>query len=461
MHGNWDSVFSSHYPLPITHYPLPMLSVNDAEAIILNLVQPLDTEVVDLLAADGRILAKPVSSQLDFPHWDNSAMDGYAVRYEDVKDCSAENPAVLEIVEEIKAGYQPQSTIQQGQAARILTGAVMPVGADTVVMQEVTRREENRVFIQAASKPQEFVRHRASYYQAGTQLLPTGIILNAPEIAVLAAAQCTRLEVFRKPIVAILSTGDELISVDQPLQPGQIVDSNQYALAVLVRQSGAEPLMLGIVKDEPVALEQAVAYAIANADMVLSSGGVSVGDYDYVEQILESLGGEIRIRAVAMKPGKPLTVATFPIGDGCEGGGTPPLRGRIADSPLYFGLPGNPVAALVTFWRFVQPAIKKRAGLAVGWEPRFVKARSRHELRSDGKRETYFWGQMFLSKEGVYEFQKAPGSHSSGNLINLALTNSLAVLPVGQTLVPAGEQVLVIFDALRAKATEILKTSQP
>ena len=440
-----------------------MLSVNDAEAIILNLVQPLDTEVVDLFAADGRILAKPVSSQLDFPHWDNSAMDGYAVRYQDVKDCSAENPAVLEIVEEIKAGYQPQSTIQQGQAARILTGAVMPVGADTVVMQEVTRREENRVFILLASKPQEFVRHRASYYQAGTQLLPTGIILNAPEIAVLAAAQCTRLEVFRKPIVAILSTGDELISVDQPLQLGQIVDSNQYALAVLVRQSGAEPLMLGIVKDEPVALEQAIAYAIANADIVLSSGGVSVGDYDYVEQILESLGGEIRIRAVAMKPGKPLTVATFPIGDGCEGGGTlplrrriadggegggtPPLRRGIADSPLYFGLPGNPVAALVTFWRFVQPAIKKRAGLAYGWEPRFVKARSRHELRSDGKRETYFWGQMFLSRESVYEFQKACGSHSSGNLINLALTNSLAVLPVGQTLVPAGEQVLVIYNS--------------
>jgi len=321
---------------------------------------------------------------------------------------------------------------------------VMPVGADTVVSQAGTRREENRVFIFRVSKPQEFVRHRASYYQAGTQLLPTGIILNAPEIAVLAAAQCTQLEVFRRPIVAILSTGDELRSLEQPLQPGQIVDSNQYALAVVVRQSGAEPLMLGIVKDEPLALEQAVAYAIANADIVISSGGVSVGDYDYVEQILESLGGEIHIRAVAIKPGKPLTVATFPTPDSSEGGGTPPLR--IGHSPLYFGLPGNPVAALVTFWRFVQPAIKKRAGLAEGWEPRFVKARSRHELRADGKRETYLWGQMFLSREGGYEFQIACGSHSSGNLINLALTNSLAVLPVGQTLIPAGEQVLVIHN---------------
>jgi len=412
-----------------------MLSVSDVEAIILNLVQPLDkqqhTEVVDLLAASGRILASPITSQLDFPHWDNSAMDGYAVRYEDVQDCSAENPAVLEIVEEIPAGHQPESTIQKGQAARIMTGAVIPAGADTVVMQEVTHREENHILIFAASKPQEFIRPRASYYQAGTQLLPQGIILNAPEISVLAAAQCRLVPVLRKPIVAILSTGNELVTPDQPLQPGQIVDSNQYALAVLVRQSGAEPLTLGIVKDEPVALEQALAHAIANADLVLSSGGVSVGDYDYIEQVIESLGGKIHIRAVAIRPGKPLTVATFP----------------SPQSPLYFGLPGNPVSAFVTFWRFVQPVIKKLSGLAEGWEPKFVKARSRDELQADGKRETYLWGQMFLNREGVYEFQLAGGSHNSGNLINLARTNSLAVLPVGQTLIPAGENVLVIHNS--------------
>ncbi|MHC5824784.1 MAG: molybdopterin molybdotransferase MoeA, partial [Nostoc sp.] len=216
-----------------------MLSVSDAEAIILNLVQPLDdqrdTEVVDLLAADSRILATPVTSPLDFPHWDNSAMDGYAVRYEDVQHSSTEQPAVLEIVEVIPAGYQPKSTIQSGQAARIFTGAVMPAGADTIVMQEKTRQEENRVFILAASKPQEFVRHKASFYQAGTQLLPAGIKLNAPEIAVLAAAQCPKLSVYRRPRVAIFSTGNELVSVDQRLQPGQIVDSNQYAIAALVK----------------------------------------------------------------------------------------------------------------------------------------------------------------------------------------------------------------------------------
>ncbi|MEH2024585.1 molybdopterin molybdotransferase MoeA [Nostoc sp.] len=416
-----------------------MLSVSDAQAIILNLVQPLDeqrdTEVVDLLAADSRILATPVTSPLNFPHWDNSAMDGYAVRYEDVQHSSAEQPAILEIVEDIPAGYQPKSTIQPGQAARIFTGALIPAGADTVVIQEKTRQEENRVFILDAPKPQGFVRHKASFYQAGTQLLPAGIKLNASEIAVLAAAQCPQLSVYRRPRVAIFSTGDELVTVDQPLQPGQIVDSNQYAIAALVRQSGAEPLILGIVKDDPVALEKVIKHAIAIADIVISSGGVSVGDYDYVDKILESLKAKIHIRAVQMSPGKPLTVATFPTQNG--------LNPSYPLTALYFGLPGNPAAVLVTFWRFVLPAIKKLSGITEGWEPLFLKVRSRNELRSDGKRETYLWGKLHLI-DGVYEFHKAGGSHSSGNLINLAQTNALAVLPVGKTLILPQEEVQVL-----------------
>ncbi|MEH2450712.1 molybdopterin molybdotransferase MoeA [Nostoc sp.] len=416
-----------------------MLSVSDAQAIILNLVQPLDdqrdTEVVDLLAADSRILATPVTSPLDFPHWDNSAMDGYAVRYQDVQHSSSEQPAVLEIVEDIPAGYQPKSTIQLGQAARIFTGAVIPAGADTVVMQENTRREENRVFILAAPKPQEFVRYKASFYQAGTQLLPAGIKLNAPEIAVLAAAQCPQLSVYRRPRVAIFSTGDELMTVEKPLQPGQIVDSNQYTLAALVKESGAEPLILGIVKDDPVALEKVIAHAIAIADIVLSSGGVSVGDYDYVDKILDSLKAKVHIQAVEMRPGKPLTVATFPSRD--------TINRVSTHSPLYFGLPGNPGAVLVTFWRFVLPAIKKLSGITEGWEPAFLKVRSHDELRSDGKRETYLWGKLHLI-DGVYEFHKAGGSHSSGNLINLAQTNALAVLPMGKTLISPQEEVQVL-----------------
>jgi molybdopterin molybdotransferase len=415
---------------------MSMLSAQQAETLILDLVQPLDrqqdTEVLDLLAASGRILADQVTSQLDFPHWDNSAMDGYAVRFEDVQACSPEQPVVLEIVEEIPAGYQPQREILPGQTARILTGSMMPVGADTVVIQEQTQRAGDRVTILAAPEsPQAFVRHQAAFYQAGTPLLAAGLRLQAPEIAILAAAQCTQVTVYRRPRVAILSTGSELVAPDQPLQPGQIVDSNQYALIALVAQMGAEPIPLGIVPDHPEALHTAIAQAIATADMVLSSGGVSVGDYDYVDQVLADLGAEIHMRAVAVKPGKPLTVATF-------SGGSQPQH-----PVLYFGLPGNPVSALVSFWRFVQPALRKLSGLPHGWEPKFVQGRSRQSLRSDGKRETYLWGQLHLV-EGLYEFDLAGGNRSSGNLINLAQTNGLAMIPAGQTLIATGQPVQVL-----------------
>ena len=417
-----------------------MLPAKEAESIILGLVQPfdslLDAEIVKLSAATGRILAAPVTSQLDFPHWDNSAMDGYAVRYADVKASNAEQPTVLEIIEEIPAGIEPQYTVQPGQASRIFTGACMPKGADTVVMQERTRQEGTRVFILEAPKPQAFVRHRASFYQAGTPLLQPGITLNAPEIAVLAAAGCTKLSVYRLPHVAILSTGNELVTPDQPLQPGQIVDSNQYALAAFVTLAGGVPVSLGIVRDEPEVLKDAIAQAISTADMVLSTGGVSVGDYDYVDRILAELGAQIHIRSVAVKPGKPLTVATFS-SKGNQGESNRPV--------LYFGLPGNPVSALVSCWRFVQPALLKLSGLPQDvWKPQYIKALSQNDLHSDGRRETYFWGQLRLDATGTYEFHLASGRQNSGNLINLAQTTGLAILPVGKTIIPDGEFVQVL-----------------
>lgn len=409
-----------------------MHRVEQAEQTILGLVQPFvaeqDREVVDLLMAAERILAQPVMGQLDIPHWDNSAMDGYAVRSADVQASSAEQPVVLEVVETIPAGYQPQRKIQAGQAARILTGSMMPAGADTVVMQEDTQREGDRVSILTAPPPNAFVRHQGHFYRAGAPLLTAGLRLQAPEIAVLAAAQCAQVPVFRRPRVAILSTGDELVSIHTTLQPGQIVDSNQYALAVAVTQAGAEPIRLGVVPDEPAAIQDAIAQAATTADVILSSGGVSVGDYDYVDRILEQLGADIHIRSVAVKPGKPLTVATL----------QPAQR-----SVLYFGLPGNPVSALVSFWRFVLPALRKLSGQAEPWTPPLIQARTQHELRSDGKRESYLWGRWQLSSTG-YEFELAGGSHSSGNLINLAGCNALAVVPLGQTHYPVGSIVQVM-----------------
>lgn len=413
-----------------------MLPVSQAEATILDLVQPLDkqrdAEFVSLLIAIERILAAPAIGHLDFPHWDNSAMDGYAVRYEDVQYASPQQPVVLEIVEEIPAGQSPQQSIKPGQAARILTGAVMPEGADTVVMQEQTQREGDRVTILAAPQPQAFVRHQASYYQAGKTLLSPGTMLQAAQIAVLAAAQCNQLKVYRRPRVAIISTGDELVHPETPLEIGQIVDSNQYALTALVTQTGAEPIPMGIVPDRPLVLQKAISKAIATADVVLSSGGVSVGDYDYVEEILTALGAEMHVRAVAIKPGKPLTVAKFS-----------PAHATERKPVLYFGLPGNPVSALVCFWRFVQPALRKLSGLASNWGPVYVQARSRQNLNADGKRETYIWGQLHLVS-GYFEFQPASGSLNSGNLINLAQANGLAIIPAGQTAIASGEEVRVL-----------------
>ncbi|CAN5578597.1 molybdopterin molybdotransferase MoeA [soil metagenome] len=409
-----------------------MFSAAEAERLILTLVQPTDTvETINLANVSsclGRVLAEPVTSALDFPHWDNSAMDGYAVRASDVQ----RSPVTLQIVEEIPAGKLPQKTIEPGQAARILTGAMMPAGADTVVMQEETERQGDRVTIlqtaQSGSAAGAFVRQRGSFYRAGGELLRAGQVIFPAEIALLAAAQQMQVQVYQRPRVAIISTGSELVRPDQPLQPGQIVDSNQYALTALVAQTGAIPVPLGIISDQRSAVKEAIAAALSQADLVISSGGVSVGDYDYVDQVLADLGATLHIRAVAVKPGKPLTVATI-------AGATHPQ--------LYFGLPGNPASAMVGFWRFVAPAIAKLSGQPGPWSPDFVWATATTELRAGGQRETYLWGQLVAGATG-YEFGQSAGSHSSGNLVNLANTTGLGVVPQGDRQIAIGQSVRVL-----------------
>jgi molybdopterin molybdotransferase len=415
-----------------------MIPAHEAEAQILALTPApwgsADIEQIPLADAPQRILAQAISSPLDFPHWDNSAMDGYAVRYDDVRYATPDQPQILTITEDIPAGKPPTQPVKPGQAARILTGSMVPVGADTIVIQEVTQRQGDRVTILEAPTPGQFVRPRGSFYRAGDPLLAAGTRLGGAEMAVLAAAQCTTLPVYRRPRVAILSTGDELVTPDKPLQPGQIVDSNQYALTALVAQSGAVPVPLGVVPDQPEALAAAIQSALQQADVILSSGGVSVGDYDYVDPVLTQLGATLHIRKVAVKPGKPLTVATFP------GDKQAPGQSDI----LYFGLPGNPVSALVSFWRFVAPALRKRLGLPGEWSPTFVAAVTEDTLKAAGGRETYLWGHVTLATQG-HTFRLAGGSHSSGNLINLAGTNALAVVPEGTKLVEAGTPVQVML----------------
>ncbi len=406
-----------------------MISVSQAEQIILDLVQPLsETESIDLTLATGRILATEIVSKLDFPHWDNSAMDGYAVKFADVRSSTSKHPITLEVVEEIPAGYQPQREIQSGEAARIFTGAIVPTGADTIVMQEHTQRvQKNFVKIQVTPTARSFIRQRGAYARIGDPLLAACTVLNPPEIAILAATGCCEVRVFRRPRVAILSTGDELVTPYQTLKPGQLVDSNQYALAAFVIQAGGVPICMGIVPDDRSKLTAAMSEAIASADFVFSTGGVSVGDYDYVEEILAELGGDIQIRSVAIKPGKPLTVAKFDRGAGV----------------VYFGLPGNPVSALVGCWRFVRGAMAKLAGLPESrWQINAIEAIATQDLTADGSRETYLWGKLALI-DGRYHFSLADGSHSSANLINLAGTNALATVPVDVTSIAAGTAVRV------------------
>ena len=406
-----------------------MISVDAATTIILNAAQPLGlkVELVPLHTAIGNLLAQSVESVLDFPHWDNSAMDGYAVRFADVSDACEDNPIELEVITEIPAGSVPQGSIRSRQAARILTGSMLPEGADTVVMQEWTTRSGNQLYInQAPPQSGHFVRHQGSFYRSGEPLLRSGLRIGGPEIAVLAAAQCLIVPVFKRLRVGILSTGDELVLPDQVLQPGQIVDSNQIALLALLSQAGFDAIALGAVKDDRTSLKQAMKDAIDRCDVVISSGGVSVGDYDYVEELLDELGGEILIRSIAIKPGKPLTFATFPEGK------------------LYFGLPGNPVSALVTFWRFVLPALRRRSGQTSPWSPLFVTAITHQPLKSDGKRESHLWGTILGSGDDL-QFCPAMGSGSSGNLVNLAGSTGLAIIPVGQTVVEAGDRISVML----------------
>lgn len=406
-----------------------MISVDAAAAIILNAAQPLGLEVeqVPLYGAIGNLLAQSVESALDFPHWDNSAMDGYAVRYADVSDACEDNPIQLEVIAEIPAGSVPQGSIRSGQAARILTGSMLPEGADTVVMQEWTMRSGDRLYVnQAPPQSGHFVRHQGSFYRSGEPLLRSGLRIGGPEIAVLAAAQCLTVPVFAKLRVGVLSTGDELVLPDQVLQPGQIVDSNQIALLALLSQAGFDAIALGAVKDDRTSLKLAMKDAIDRCDVVISSGGVSVGDYDYVEELLDELGGDILVRSIAIKPGKPLTFATFQNGK------------------LYFGLPGNPVSALVTFWRFVLPALRKRSGQTSPWSPLIVTAITHQPLKSDGKRESYLWGTILGSGDDL-QFCPAMGSGSSGNLVNLAGSTGLAIIPVGQTIMEAGDRISVML----------------
>ena len=422
---------------------MTMLPVAEVEKIILNLVKPFDpefdSEILPLSQTLNRILAEEIKSELDFPHWDNSAMDGYALRYADLENLQEIKLAIAP--KDIPAGVATSRTLAQGECIRIFTGGMLPIGADTVVMQEDSDLLGN--FLQLKVKPQqgEYVRRKGEFIQAGTTLVTAGTKLGATEIGALASARCQQVKVFRQPKVAIISTGNELVSLEdsQFLQAGQIIDSNLYALSTLINQSGAIAIPFGVVRDNRQELESVMRRAIATADIVISTGGVSVGDYDYVDELLTKIGADIHVQSVAIKPGKPLTFASF----------TRALNvNRSEDKVLYFGVPGNPVSAMLSFWRFIRGAFAKLNGSnETYWYPQFIRAVTTEDLHAQGRRETYLWGKLTYAK-GNPIFQPVKNylnNYSSGNLISAIGTNALAVMRINQTYVPAGDEALIML----------------
>jgi molybdopterin molybdotransferase len=315
------------------------ITVAEAREVILGAIRPLGTEKVPIPEGLGRVLAETVTSPWDIPPLDNTAMDGFAVRAADVASASSDRPVALEVIEDLPAGRMAANAITAGMALRIMTGAPMPAGADAVVRVEDTRAEGTKVLVMAAVPPGEHVRRAGEDVREGEKVLEAGAVLTAAAVGMLASLGRGFVQVTQRPRVAVLSTGDELVDIDGDRRDGRIIASNTYSLAAQVRVRGLPSRSHRA--GQPGVIEE-VSEAMS-CDVIVSSGGVSVGDYDFIKDVLESLGSEMKFWRVAMKPGHPLAFGL--------------LGGRPA-----FGLPGNPVSCMVSFEQFVRPALLRMMG---------------------------------------------------------------------------------------------------
>ena len=394
-----------------------MLSVEEARQRMLNTIPVLPLEKRKILECAGYVLAEALHATENIPPFDNSAMDGYAVRAADVEGATEEKPAVLSVVETIAAGYAPTKQVAAGQAARIMTGAMMPDGADAIVMQEVTQQDTDEVKIFESIDETGNVRFMGESVTEGQQVMGKGKHLRPPEISMLASLNCAAALVHRKPIVAIVSTGDELTPLGEPLEPGKIRDSNRYGLYAQVEEAGGVPVDIGIAPDDAAETERIFRAALAETDALITSGGVSVGEHDVVKNVLAKLG-DINFWRVAMKPGKPQAYG-------------------IADGKPIFGLPGNPVSSLVVFELFVRPALLKMAGRTDLLRPTF-KATLAETVTNRNGRVNYMRAILKMSDGKI--IAETTGPQGSGILHSLVLANGLITIPTDATL-HAGETV--------------------
>ena len=399
------------------------LSVMDAQKCILESVKKLDIETVALEQSLGRVLAGDVRANRDLPPYDVSAMDGYALRSADL----ARIPATLAIIEDIKAGDMPGKTVQAGQCARIMTGAPVPEGADAVIRVEDTQTSSDGVQINAAVKPGNDIRLRGEGMRNGAVVLTAGTEITPGVTGVLATVKCAQLQVYRRPRVAILSTGNELEDLDDPVDPNKIPNSNSYALMAQVQALGIEPNLLGIARDDPGELEEYLQRGL-RFDVLLVSGGSSVGVHDYVRPIIEELGVQMTFWRVAMKPGHPVAfgIKSSPAKDDSDG--------------FVFGLPGNPVSSMVCFEEFVAPALRHMMGHARLFR-RTIVAQLTHNLKHQPGRTEFV--RVTLAKEQDGYAATSTGAQGSGMLLSMARADGLLVVAAGSTGLAAGEQVTV------------------
>ncbi len=397
----------------------PLIDVAEAKARVLRLTPLLPVEGAAILDCYGRVLAEDLVAPRDLPAWPASAVDGYAVR-------AADAGSRLQVVGESAAGHPFSGALEPGTAARILTGGVLPEGADAVVMVEDTVLYGDLVSIPARIAP------GANFHQPGADLsrgevaVRAGRALGPAELGLAAAMGFAALPVRRFPRVALMSTGDELVEVGEEPGPGQIVDSNRFALLGALSEAGAEVRLLGIAPDDPRRLRELVEEALVDADVMVTSGGVSVGTHDLVKPLLESLG-DVHIGRVKLRPGKPFTFATLP------------------GPRLAFGLPGFPVSSLVTFEVFVRPALRRLQGYAELERP-LLPVRLGYDAKAAGDRTEY--QRVTIVREAGELVATSTGSQSSSRLMSLVGANALVRIPPGGPGIPAGSLVEAIILSL-------------
>ncbi len=393
------------------------LQVSVAQRIVLESVATLGVESVKLEQSLGRVLAESICANRDLPPYDVSAMDGFAVRSADVMNA----PVTLEIIEDIKAGDMPTKIVQAGQCSRIMTGAPLPQGADAVIRVEDTQVESHTsVQIVKAVKCGNDVRSQGEGMKTGEVVLLAGTEITPGVIGILATVKAAHFAVYRRPRVAILSTGNELEGMDDPVDPNKIPDSNTYALMAQIQALGIAPVLLGIARDDPIELEQYLRRGL-EFDVLLVSGGTSVGVHDYVRPTIEKLGVQMKFWRVAMKPGHPLAFGT-------------------TNKTAVFGLPGNPVSSMVCVEEFVAPALRQMMGNS-RLHRRTVEASLAHDIKHQIGRTEFVRAQLTRNAEGYVA--STTGTQSSGVLLSMAKADGLLIIPAESKGLAAGEQATV------------------